>query len=76
MKKETQKTQREKMRTANIVVYLVRLYTCSIIVLNILSNLIPLSEGKEHLIKVQYVPSIIIFVIFTGIHIKFKNKME
>lgn len=54
--------------------YVVRFYSATMIMLNVLSIFIPLVKGKEAFVRLQLIPCIVVFAIFTAIHIKYKKK--
>lgn len=63
-----------KRNLAAISIYIIRLYTATIIMLNVFVTLFNLQ--KEDFLSRQFIPSIIVFTVFTGIHIKYLKKTK
>lgn len=58
------------------IFYILRLYSGTFIMLNILSNVIPLAKGKEAFVKLQFIPCIVVFILSTLIQIKYNEKIN
>lgn len=54
--------------------YIIRLYSATIVMLNVFKNFVPLAKGKENFIKAQLIPCIVVFFVVTAIHIKYKRE--